>query len=72
MHPVRVDHCLFFKNRDDTFRQKNITPGESEFKKNDGLITLKCIPVSMKIVFLMVSLARAPIHGCSLGFTRYL
>ena len=60
MHPVRVDHCLFFINRDDTSRQIKIRPRESKIKRNDGLITLKYIPVSMKIVFLWVSLARTP------------
>ena len=47
-------------NRDDTSRQIKIRPRESKIKKNDGLITLKYIPVSMKIVFLWVSLARTP------------
>ena len=52
------------------------------FKKNDGLITpntriLKCILVSMKIVFFMgVSLVRTPILGYKVlwpwHFTQYL
>ena len=69
MHSVRVDH-FFFIDRDDTFSQIKIIARESMFKKNDGSITLECIPVSMKIVFLWVSLNRTPIHGykcCSLG-----
>ena len=52
MHLVRVGHCLFFINRKNTFLQIIIKAGEAKIKK-DGLITLKYIPVSMKIVFFM-------------------
>ena len=70
MHLVRIDHCLFFMNRDNTFLQIMIRAREAKIKKKiDGLITLntlilKCMPVSMKIVFFMgVSLVRTPILG---------
>ena len=38
---------------------------EAKTKQKDGLITLKYIPVSMKIVFLwvLISLVRTPILG---------
>ena len=51
MQLVRVDPCLFFNKRDNTFLQIMIRAREAKIKKNTGLITLKCIPVSMKIVF---------------------
>ena len=52
MQLVRIDHCLFFKNRDrdDTFRHIKIRARESKISTNDGLITLKCFLVSLKIV----------------------
>ena len=65
MHLIRVDHCLFFINREDTFCQIKISPKESKIKKKDGLITLKCIPVSMKIVHLSMVVALA-IHSVPL------
>ena len=41
-----------------------IRASEAEIKKNDVLVTLKCIPVSMKIVLCIgVSLVRTPILG---------
>ena len=64
MHLVRVDHCLFLINRDNTFLQIMIRAREAFLKKNHGLITLnililKCILVSMNIVFFKgVSLVR--------------
>ena len=51
MQLVRVDHCLFFIERDNTFLQIMIRAREAKIKKNDGLITPKCMPVSMKIFF---------------------
>ena len=54
MHLVRVDHCLFFINRKNTFLQIMIRAREAKIKEKDDLITLKYIPVSMKIVFLWV------------------
>ena len=44
MHLVSVDHCLFFI-------QIMIRTRELKIKQKDGLITLKYIPASMKIVF---------------------
>ena len=65
MHLVGVDHCLFFINRKNTFLQIMITTREAKIKQKDGLITLKYIPVSMKIVFLwvLIILVRTPILG---------
>ena len=65
MHLVRVDHFLFFINRKNTFLQIMIRAREAKTKQKDGLITLKYIPVSMKIVFLwvLISLVRTPILG---------
>ena len=64
MQLVRVDHCLFFIKRYNTFLQIMIRARKAKIEKNDGLITLKCISVSMKIVFCIgVSLVRTPILG---------
>ena len=65
MHLIRVDHCLFFINRNNTFLQMMIRAREAKIKEKNGLITLKYIPVSMKIVFLwvLISLVRTPILG---------
>ena len=46
-------HCLFLLNRKNAFLQIMIRAGDAEIKQKDSLITLKYIPVSMKIVFFM-------------------
>ena len=64
MQLVRVDHSFVFIKKYDMFFQIMITARKAKIKKKYGLITLKCIPVSMEIVFCVgVSLVRTPILG---------
>ena len=62
MHLVSVDQCLFFINRKNTFLQIMIRTREAKIKQEDGLITLKYMPASMKIIVFFMGVNKLGPH----------
>ena len=63
MHLVRVGHCLFFINRDNTSRHIKITARESKNKKLWFNYSEMYPSFYEDCIFMGVGLVRTPIHG---------